>query len=106
MFLTRRFKELIKNVKEYEEKIKIIRKCLFTIERALIKEKWGIEPGDLVANRLGVEMKVIKVEAQNVFRNPVKEKPWVSASHRRKDGEFSTVVENLYEEWEPIEKVK
>jgi hypothetical protein len=105
-FLVRRYGEIIKDVKKCKEDIKIKRKCLFTIESALIKEKWGIEIGDLVTNRLGIEMKVVTIEAVNIFRNPCKEKPWVKASRRRKDGEFSTVVENLYDEWNLIEEEK
>lgn len=65
------------------------------IKLKILKRKFGVEPGVLVADRKGKVFKVAEVET----RWGLSTKPWITGIQQLKNGSFGSAKHALYSDW-------
>lgn len=63
------------------------------IKKAIAARDYGVNVGDIVIARSGVEARVAEIVAEHGG------KPWLIVSKRNKSGEFSKARMNIYSYW-------
>lgn len=87
--------ELIRQESALKSQLVDVRRRIHDEQLRQAKETFGVEIGSVVIGKDGgKEYRVVEIQLAGY-----RDRPWVSANPRRKDGTFGTAVRNLYDDW-------
>lgn len=99
-YLKNKLDDLVKQHEICSEDLTRISRCLQTVKHELVRETWNIREEETIVVSTRTREEFLLSTIDMGLGRSYRKKPWIKGFSRKKDGTFSKVENNLYDDWE------